>query len=149
MDSVIVCVCVSVYVKQHSHHSTQPFQIYSMTLRLEAYFEDQIKSVLSSHKSKGKRNPSKATPRPAKRKAAPPVSKVSSGRAGPSQPSASSLKASAALPSTESSRRLPAPPPPPPAPSKKGPGPSKTTTLTRLTGLSRPTASCPKSTWGC
>lgn len=120
-----------------------------MTLRLEAYFEDQIKSILSSHKSKGKRNPSKATPRPAKRKAAPPAPKVSSGRAGPSQPPATSQRASPAFMSTDTTRRLPALPALPTlAPSKKGAGPSKTTSLSRVTGPSRPTTSRPKSTWG-
>ncbi|XP_063869262.1 PH-interacting protein-like isoform X2 [Scylla paramamosain] len=135
-----------IFTNSKNYNTNKRSRIYSMTLRLEAYFEDQIKSILSSHKSKGKRNPSKATPRPAKRKAAPPASKVSSGRAGPSQPPASSVKASTALQSSDSTRRLPAPHAlPPPSSSKKGLGPSKTTSLSRVIGLSRPAASCPKN----
>nr|XP_053636652.1 bromodomain and WD repeat-containing protein 3-like [Cherax quadricarinatus] len=75
---------------------TNLFQIYSMTLRLEAYFEDQIKPILSCHISQGKRNTSKANPCNQKGKLIS-TNKTSSGRVCSSQTGPSSRKASPAL----------------------------------------------------
>ncbi|XP_045122866.1 bromodomain and WD repeat-containing protein 3-like isoform X2 [Portunus trituberculatus] len=41
-----------IFTNSKNYNTNKRSRIYSMTLRLEAYFEDQIKSILSSHKSK-------------------------------------------------------------------------------------------------
>lgn len=67
-----------------------------MTLRLEAYFEDQIKPILASYKSKGKRGPYKPTRGP-KGKFISPSQKILSGQTCAAQAGQSSSKGSSGL----------------------------------------------------
>lgn len=113
------------------------FQIYSMTVRLEAYFEDQMKPVLSMQKS-GKRTLSKADGGSQTQKR----TSISNKLPSVSQSGSASRKASPAL-STGSGRgqqkRLPPARVDPPSP-----------TLTRRKGASggRKCTWDTKSTWG-
>lgn len=106
-----------------------------MTLRLEAYFEDQLRPILSGYKSQGKRNVSKNIPRTAKRRVPPVTIKVVGGRAIVPQTAGGvggggSRRSSPALPSGLGSGGLYRRPPrtsspasmPPPAASRKSGG---------------------------
>lgn len=81
-----------------------------MTLRLEAFFEDQIKTILSSYKAQGKSNPSKTNLRSQKGKFPSASHKMSSGRSCTSQTGSTIRKASPAISSGGSGvlqKRLP------------------------------------------
>ncbi|KAK8727619.1 hypothetical protein OTU49_009654, partial [Cherax quadricarinatus] len=85
-----------IFTNSKNYNTNKRSRIYSMTLRLEAYFEDQIKPILSCHISQGKRNTSKANPCNQKGKLIS-TNKTSSGRVCSSQTGPSSRKASPAL----------------------------------------------------
>ncbi|KAK4329631.1 hypothetical protein Pmani_000034 [Petrolisthes manimaculis] len=70
-----------IFTNSKKYNTNKRSLIYSMTLRLEAYFENQLRPILSGYKSQGKRNVSKNIPRTAKRRVPPVTIKVVGGRA--------------------------------------------------------------------
>lgn len=98
-----------------------------MTLRLEAYFEDQIKPILASYKSKGKRGPYKPTRGP-KGKFISASQKVLSGQTCAAQAGQSNSKGSSGVsPWGRQQKRAP--------PSRLGsPAPSRSGTSGRMSG---------------
>ncbi|KAK7075021.1 Bromodomain and WD repeat-containing protein 3 [Halocaridina rubra] len=57
-----------IFINSKNYNTNKRSRIYSMTVRLEAYFEDQIKPILAKY-SQGKRTQAKANPRKPKGKA--------------------------------------------------------------------------------